>query len=194
MCVRACVCVFVFCLFVYLCVYVRVHACTCILANFWKVEVGTLEMLCDLRLVYNIRKRCVWSRATSRKLRANWSEEGSTRHTGVFIKFSSLCDFATRRADHQVKSDHLFTVEFTAQKCTCTEENKPALACKMEGYRGFVLRPFRFVYMSVHECRCAHARARVCVCVCVCVCVRARTRTMNAYACAFTGRTTESHC
>ena len=168
----------------YLCVYVRVHVCICILANFWKVEVGTLGMLCDLRLVYNIRKRRVWSRAPSHELRANSSEKGFTRHAGVFIKFSSPCDFATRRADHQVKSDHLFTVEFTKQKCTCTEETNRRWHAqwKITG-DSFCVR--FLVYMSVHECRCACARARVCVCVCVC------TRMMNAYACAFTGRTTE---
>ena len=35
------------------------------------------------------------------------------------------------------ESDHSFTVEFTTHKCTSTEENKMALACKKEGRIGF---------------------------------------------------------
>ena len=51
-----------------------------------------------LSLVYNIRKRRVRSRATSRELK----RKSVSKHAGagVFTKFSCLRDFATRRADH----------------------------------------------------------------------------------------------
>ena len=65
-------------------------------------------------------------------------------------------------AQTTTESDHSFTVEFTTHKCTSTEENKMALACKKEGRIGFsFFRPllcfcffsFLFFFFSLIFCR-----------------------------------------
>ena len=51
-------------------------------------------------------------------------------------------------AQTTTESDHSFTVEFTTHKCTSTEENKMALACKKKGRIGFSFFVRCFVFAS----------------------------------------------
>ena len=55
----------------------------------------------------------------------------------VCLQHFPVCVTSQLVAQTTTESDHSFTVEFTIHKCTSTEENKMALACKKEGRIGF---------------------------------------------------------
>ena len=55
----------------------------------------------------------------------------------VCLQNFPVCVTSQLVAQTTTDSDHSFTVEFTTRKCTSTEENKMALACKEEGRIGF---------------------------------------------------------
>ena len=55
----------------------------------------------------------------------------------VCLQNFPLCVTSQLVAQTTKESDHSFTVEFTTHKCTSTEENKMALACKKEDRIGF---------------------------------------------------------
>ena len=55
----------------------------------------------------------------------------------VCLQNFHVCVTSQLVAQTTTEFDHSFTVEFTTHKCTSTEENKMALACKKEGRIGF---------------------------------------------------------
>ena len=55
----------------------------------------------------------------------------------VCLQNFPVCVSSQLIAQTTKESDHSFTVEFTTHKCTSTEENKMALACKKKGRIGF---------------------------------------------------------
>ena len=55
----------------------------------------------------------------------------------VCLQNFPVCVTSQLVAQTTKESDHSFTVEFTTRKCTSTEENKMALACKKEDRIGF---------------------------------------------------------
>ena len=55
----------------------------------------------------------------------------------VCLQHFPVCVTSQLVAQTTKESDHSFTVEFTTRKCTSTEENKMALACKKEDRIGF---------------------------------------------------------
>ena len=57
----------------------------------------------------------------------------------VCLQNFPLCVTSQLVAQTTKESDHSFTVEFTTHKCTSTEENKMALACKKEDRIGLSL-------------------------------------------------------
>ena len=79
------------------------------------------------------------------RLRANSSEKvllKCLQSMRVCLQNFPVCVTSQLVAQTTKESDHSFTVEFTAHKCTSTEENKMALACeKRRSHWFFVFRP-----------------------------------------------------
>ena len=90
----------------------------------WVID---LDGISGISLVYNIRRRRVRSRTTSRELKRKSVYKTCGWVYKIFL--SARLRNSSRRPPTS-ESDHSFIVEFTTHECTRMEENKMALVCK----------------------------------------------------------------